>query len=606
MKETPKNEFSYLSIIESINDALIVKNLSGTIIFVNKAAEKLFGYLPGEMTGKNGSIIFPPFKVAEEKVLIEKILLGEKIENYETNRIDKAGNILYVNISLSGLKDEQGNIIGIIIIIRNLQDKKATGKFQAFLESLPEAMVIVNKLGLIIFVNTHAEKLFGYERGELIGTELETLIHKRYKPIYQQQREYFTEHFDTKKVDAGFEFFCIRKDGTEFSAHVSLKPLYFEDGMFISAMIKDNTARKIELEKLKQSEEKLNTIFHSSPVGILISVLATQKVIEANEAFFEISGYRPEEAIGHSTVELNLVDPVEREKIVAEVREKGSVVNKELLTTTKSGEKKSILLSTKIIVINNEECIVSILYDISIRKKAENELKEKTEELERSNKELEQFAYVASHDLQEPLRNITTYVSLLEQKQRECIEEESHFFLDIIVHSAEKMKKLIKELSNFALLDKERTVEHVDCNKVIKEVLADLDNIIEENQAKIQVGNLPVINSNEVEMHLLFKHLLGNAIKFKKNDVIPEIRILCVSADNHWKFSISDNGIGIEEEYRDKVFLLYQRLHTAEEYPGLGIGLATCKKIIEINKGKIWIDSKPGVGTTVYFTIPKL
>ena len=217
--------------------------------------------------------------------------------------------------------------------------------------------------------------------------------------------------------------------------------------------------------------------------------------------------------------------------------------------------------------------------------------------------ELEQFAYVASHDLQEPLRTIDNFVGLLDKKYSKQTDKETTQYFKFIVNATSKMQNLIKDLLEFSRVGKNMLFTIVDCNKVLQEVIADLDISIKESNAKIITATLPVLQGNETELKRLFQNLISNAIKFHKKNVFPEISITVEEKEKEYLFAIKDNGIGIEEKYMNKLFIIFQRLHTAEEYPGTGIGLATCKKIVTLHKGKIWIKSKLGEGSTFYFTL---
>lgn len=237
--------------------------------------------------------------------------------------------------------------------------------------------------------------------------------------------------------------------------------------------------------------------------------------------------------------------------------------------------------------------------------KKNQELEKLILELKNSNSELEQYVYLASHDLQEPLRNITNYINLLETRLKNGLDVETSQFMDRIKKFAEKMKILIQSIILFSQIGEKRILEKVDCNKLINQILTEMESYILENKAKIKVDNLPVIESNQLEIKQLLQHLVSNAIKFKKKDTTPEIQIHCEDRNNKWEFSIADNGIGIREEYFNKLFIVFQRLRPESEYPGAGIGLAICKKIIKLNNGEIWVKSQPNIGSTFYFTIPK-
>lgn len=232
------------------------------------------------------------------------------------------------------------------------------------------------------------------------------------------------------------------------------------------------------------------------------------------------------------------------------------------------------------------------------------ELEKNISLLQNANKELEQFAYVSSHDLQEPLQTISNFVGLLEKKYSGKTEDAKLYF-KYILSATSKMQNLIRDLLDYSRIGKSITFTNIDCNKILKEVIADLEQSIKESKAKITSDLLPVLKGNEAELKNLFRNLIGNAIKFHRKGVPPEISISVENKEKEYLFAIRDNGIGIEKQYINKLFIIFQRLHNAEEYSGTGIGLAICKKIVTLHKGKIWAESKFGEGSSFYFTLPK-
>lgn len=233
-------------------------------------------------------------------------------------------------------------------------------------------------------------------------------------------------------------------------------------------------------------------------------------------------------------------------------------------------------------------------------KRAANNANEK---LERKNKELEQFVYIASHDLREPLRTTTSFVELFQKQFRGKLDEKADSYLFYIQQATGRMKKLITDLLDYSRIDNKKEFELVDCNSILREVLTDLGAALSESGGDIRADRLPVITAYPTGIKQLFQNLIVNGIKFRKKEEPPRIEISAKSMDDCWQFAFKDNGIGIEEKNKERIFLMFQRLHTRNEYEGSGIGLAFCKKIVEMHNGRIWIDANNREGTTFYFTI---
>ena len=242
--------------------------------------------------------------------------------------------------------------------------------------------------------------------------------------------------------------------------------------------------------------------------------------------------------------------------------------------------------------------------DITGQKRAEEAVKEKTQELLRSNAELEQFAYVASHDLQTPLRAISGYLNLLSKRYEGKLDPEGDRFIQRTTKNAGRMQRLINDLLTYSRLStRGHPFQPTDCNLLLKEVVDILQPLLEESGGMITPGSLPTVMGDGGQLAQLFQNLLGNAIKFR-DPKPPRIDVQAQRSDGAWLFSVKDNGIGIEPQYADRIFLIFQRLHTPEEYPGTGIGLAICKKIVERHGGRIWVESNAGEGSVFKFTIP--
>jgi light-regulated signal transduction histidine kinase (bacteriophytochrome) len=244
------------------------------------------------------------------------------------------------------------------------------------------------------------------------------------------------------------------------------------------------------------------------------------------------------------------------------------------------------------------------------REELERQVQERTQslaqmtlELERKNKELEQFAYVASHDLQEPLRTISSFLDLLSNQYKDRLDDKAGKYMTFILQACDRMKVLINDLLEYSRIGRKKESEKVNLNEIVHAVLADLNKAITDAGAQIKVGKMPVITAYPTEMKQIFQNLVINAIKFRKKDVPPKIEISAEQQNGDWKFMVRDNGIGIDAQHSDRIFVIFQRLHTRNEYEGSGIGLSNCKKIAELHKGKIWVESKPGEGSSFYFTV---
>ena len=376
---------------------------------------------------------------------------------------------------------------------------------------------------------------------------------------------------------------------------------------------------EFHLEQLKQSEEKLNDAQRLAKIGNWEMDAVTNKVQWSNEMYnlygygndrFEVSFEKAMERVLPEDVELT------RERMKKNMEEslrlfkENNVLESEFPTSTFTlllpGDNRKIVQGRGKIILNCKgefAKMVGTVQDIDAQYKAQQKLNEYNVELERKNKEIEQFAYAASHDLQEPLRSITNYSQLLSEKLEAYPDSDISKYMGRVNGSAKRMAKLIFDLLEYSRVGKDMAMQETDCNKLVHEILIDLAALIEESGAVINVKELPIIKCYDLKS--VFQNLIINAIKFKKNGISPVVNISATKAGKDFLFTIKDNGIGIEKEYYDKIFIIFQRLHLRTEYAGTGIGLSLIKKIIEIHGGKIWVESVFGEGSTFYFTIPQ-
>jgi signal transduction histidine kinase len=241
--------------------------------------------------------------------------------------------------------------------------------------------------------------------------------------------------------------------------------------------------------------------------------------------------------------------------------------------------------------------------EISNRQRAESALLKSNQELARSNAELEQFAYVASHDLQAPLATIASYAQLLEKRYKDQLDPQANKFIGNIVQGCTRMQTLIDDLLEYSRVGRrQKPFQVIDCNQVVEQAIANLQAVIRDTQAVVTYSELPEVTGDISQLVQLFQNLVGNAIKYRY-EAPPVVRVSACKHDNKWLFSVSDNGIGIAQQHQERIFQIFQRLHTQREYSGTGIGLAICQKIVERHGGSIWVESEPGQGSTFHFTI---
>jgi len=361
---------------------------------------------------------------------------------------------------------------------------------------------------------------------------------------------------------------------------------------------------------IKEGEEQIQTIFKNAPDAVVV-INESGLILRWNSRAEEIFGWTAGEVIGMPLQEIIFPERFREShqkgmKHFLELNV-GTAQNKrlELHAVRKDQTEFDMGLSIAPTLLKGHHFFIGFIRDISFRKKSEALIRQQSQELIRSNKELEQFAYVASHDLQEPLRIITSYLQIIEKKYKYKIDKDADTFIHFTVDAAARMHTLINDLLTYSRVgSKGKEFLNTDSNAIVKKALDNLYTSVNETHAKISFSTLPHIQADESQMVQVFQNIIGNAIKFSSGKT-PEIKIAASDKETHWLFSISDNGIGIQKEYMDKIFIIFQRLHSIAEYPGTGIGLAICRKIIERHGGTIWAESEFGKGTTFNFTINK-
>ncbi len=362
-------------------------------------------------------------------------------------------------------------------------------------------------------------------------------------------------------------------------------------------------------KEIKQQEERIRKVIEASPAAIIL-MDPKKNISLINLQTENLFGYSRRELVGKSAEKLIPSKLIQNGSLVNNVfasRNKIDILGKDqnFYGLTKSGKKVPIEVRLNYIEIHNQDMILASIIDITERKEKEVEIKMYVDQLKSKNKELEQFSYITSHDLQEPLRTVLSFIDVIQDDYGDKLDPDMSMYLKYISDASTRMSNLIKSLLDYSRIGYKGVVETVDCNELIESVEADLKYKIESSKAEISYDTLPIVDGYHLELRLLFQNLITNAIKFHKKTEVPKINISFEDKITHWQFNVADNGIGIPKEFQSKIFVIFQRLHNREDYDGTGIGLSHCYKILELHGGKIWVNSEVGIGSTFHFTIPK-
>lgn len=361
-------------------------------------------------------------------------------------------------------------------------------------------------------------------------------------------------------------------------------------------LVREIEARKAVEQELRRSEAEFRGIVDNAIAGIFRS--SEGKILYANRALAEMFGFESAEEMVRQGASCPCVDERYRGLFKEGLCSSGALDNMEVEIRTRTGERRVVLLSSNI----QDRVLTSVVMDITGLKDAQEKLEFALSELARSNKDLQQFAYIASHDLSEPLRVITGYLKILLRKYGNILDKKGLAYVDYALDGSVKMEKTIADLLEFSRIQTQaKPMAEADSGAALDDAVKNLGAAISESNAVVTHGPMPIVYADGSQLARVFQNLVANAIKFRGADP-PKVRIDAVTSAQEWVFSVADNGIGIRPEHREKVFEMFTRVHP--EYKGSGIGLASCKRIVERHGGRIWVESEPGLGSTFKFTIP--
>jgi PAS domain S-box-containing protein len=493
------------------------------------------------------------------------------------------------------------------LAIPNLDTLRATGEavaasaeqFRALLESAPDAMVILDSHGKIFLINAQTETLFGHRREQLIGQRYEMLLPERFRTAAPARRAAFFSAPSRRTMGAELGFCGLRADGTEFPIEVSVGPIDTPNGVLASIAIRDLTERNRTQDRVRALAIAEQVVEAAPYAMVMTGPLGVIKMV--NHEAEHLFGYSRDELIGRPVEDLmperfRDTHAGHHKNFVATPGARIMGGGRELLGVHKSGIEIPIEIGLAPVETLEGMFTLASIVDITERKAHD-------EALQRSNAELEQFAYVASHDLQEPLRMVASYTELLGQRYKGKLDDKADTYIHYAVDGAKRMQRLVADLLAYSRVGSQgKPMGPVDVGPVLQYVLDVLAEPIRQADAVIEAGTMPIVQGDEGQIGQLLQNLIANALKFR-GAVPPRIAIEARLHGGRWLFSVADNGIGIDMQHAGRIFDMFQRLHERGKYEGSGVGLAIAKRIVERHGGRIWLDSRPGDGTTFHFTL---
>jgi PAS domain S-box-containing protein len=594
---------SNLKLIDTFPLACFCIDKDFNILHVNSLGLKILNNPLTETKNKSISVYFPEINLC----------LKHEGENIKTVFVDKKGKKSDVILKYASL--DEGSLFGIVYVIQDSHSNQHIIEKQKFndiiLDNIPADIAFFDINHNYLYVNPNGVRDVETRKWLIGKSDFDYCDYKGLdKTLAQGRRDLFNQAIQTKQQVEWVDEY--HRDGKDIYIMRRFYPVFIDDIFYYVIGYGMDVSDLKRIQNTVISNEKRNKLILKSSYDAIIKFESDGKITFWNPKADQFFGWKSDEVIGKIIFDIifpKTIGNAYSDRIIEFINGDESFVLDQIIETSGiKRNKQEFPIEISILPLkdpNDRVSFCTFIRDITSRKEKEEEVALQNKILQSQNSELEQFTYITSHDLQEPLLTLISFSELLLEEYTEGLNDEAKLYIEFINKSAIRMRALVSGLMEYARIGKRDNVKEIDCNQVLNDVLTDLSVIISKTKAEIEVENLPIIRGYETYIRLLFQNLISNAIKFNKENTKPEIKIKCSETINEWKFSVKDNGIGIEEKYIDQVFIIFKRLNNDTLYKGYGIGLAHCKKIVDIHNGEIYVKSTINKGSTFSFTISK-